>query len=127
QSFHQENRSPAPTDTRAPRKRSSRRLRREPREGSRRPLEPKRSGMYTSVPGAVNRRWMGAESDVPPGSKANFSPGISVYAGGEEVTSMAVRNRGESVTWGVFILVLGVVLLIGNFRPEWHVWSNLWK
>jgi hypothetical protein len=40
---------------------------------------------------------------------------------------MAVRNRGESVTWGIFVLALGVVLLIGNFRPEWHVWSNLWK
>jgi uncharacterized membrane protein HdeD (DUF308 family) len=40
---------------------------------------------------------------------------------------MAVRNRGESVTWGLFVLVLGVVLLIGNFRPEWHVWNNLWK
>ena len=40
---------------------------------------------------------------------------------------MAVRNRGESLTWGLFVLALGVVLLIGNFRPEWHVWSNLWK
>jgi len=40
---------------------------------------------------------------------------------------MAVRNRTESLTWGIFVLALGVVLLIGNFRPEWHIWRNLWK
>ena len=40
---------------------------------------------------------------------------------------MAARNRGESVTWGLFILVLGIVLLMGNFHPEWHIWRNIWK
>ena len=40
---------------------------------------------------------------------------------------MAVRNRGESLTWGILILTLGIVFLIGNFRPEWHVWRNIWK
>ncbi len=40
---------------------------------------------------------------------------------------MTRRNRAESLTWGLFILLLGIVLLIGNLRPEWEVWRNLWK
>jgi cell wall-active antibiotic response 4TMS protein YvqF len=81
--------------------------------------------MYTSVPAAVNlpaifRRRGGS----PAGAGVNFSPWDSVYAGGREVTSMAVRNRVESLTWGLFILALGVVLLIGNFRG-WDFWYIL--
>jgi hypothetical protein len=40
---------------------------------------------------------------------------------------MAARNRGESVIWGSFVLVLGVVLLLHNLVPEWHVFHNLWR
>jgi hypothetical protein len=25
------------------------------------------------------------------------------------------------------VLLLGLVLLLGNLRPEWHIWRNLWK
>jgi hypothetical protein len=55
-----------------------------------------------------------------------FAPN-SVYAVEREVLSMTVRSRGESLIWGLFVLLLGLVLLIGNLRPEWHIWRNLWK
>jgi hypothetical protein len=40
---------------------------------------------------------------------------------------MAVRNRTESLTWGILILVLGVLLQIGYLKPELHIFRNLWR
>lgn len=40
---------------------------------------------------------------------------------------MAGRNRSESLTWGLLILLLGVLLQAHYLRPEWHILSNLWK
>ncbi len=40
---------------------------------------------------------------------------------------MAARNRYESLTWGLLILILGVLLQIHYLRPELHILRNLWK
>jgi Domain of unknown function (DUF5668) len=40
---------------------------------------------------------------------------------------MAARTRHESLTWGMLILILGVLLQIHYLRPELHILRNLWK
>jgi hypothetical protein len=40
---------------------------------------------------------------------------------------MAVRNRSESLTWGLVILLLGVLLQIHYLKPELDILENLWK
>ena len=40
---------------------------------------------------------------------------------------MAVRNRTESLTWGILILLLGILLQIGYLKPELHIFRNLWR
>jgi hypothetical protein len=40
---------------------------------------------------------------------------------------MAVRNRSESLTWGLVILMLGVLLQIHYLNPELDILENLWK
>jgi hypothetical protein len=40
---------------------------------------------------------------------------------------MAARKRPESLTWGLLVLGLGVMLQIGNLYPELDIWRNLWK
>lgn len=40
---------------------------------------------------------------------------------------MAVRNRSESLAWGLVILLLGVLLQIHYLRPELDILENLWK
>ena len=40
---------------------------------------------------------------------------------------MAVRNRSESLTWGLVILMLGVLLQIHYLKPELDILENLWK
>jgi len=45
----------------------------------------------------------------------------------KEVPEMAARNRHESLTWGMLILILGVLLQIHYLRPELEILRNLWK
>src|SRR6266571_4091705 len=45
----------------------------------------------------------------------------------KEVPKMAARNRHESLTWGMLILILGVLLQIHYLRPELEILHNLWK
>ena len=40
---------------------------------------------------------------------------------------MAIRNRSESLTWGLVILMLGVLLQIHYLKPELDILENLWK
>lgn len=40
---------------------------------------------------------------------------------------MAVRNRSESLVWGLIILALGVLLQIHFLKPELHILQNLWR
>ncbi len=40
---------------------------------------------------------------------------------------MAARSRSESLTWGLCILLLGILLQAHYLRPEWHILRNLWK
>lgn len=40
---------------------------------------------------------------------------------------MAARSRVESLTWGLFVTLLGIVFLIGNFRPDLRIWANIWR
>jgi cell wall-active antibiotic response 4TMS protein YvqF len=40
---------------------------------------------------------------------------------------MAVRNRTESLTWGLLILLLGVLLQLHYLKPELHILENLWR
>jgi len=75
--------------------------------------------MYTSAPAGVNR------GSMPSGM--NFSLGFSVLAGGKGVPNMAVRNRSESLTWGLLILLLGILLQIHYLKPDLHILHNLWK
>jgi hypothetical protein len=57
----------------------------------------------------------------------NFSWGESVLAGGRREQKMAVRNRSESLVWGLIILALGVLLQIHFLKPELHILQNLWR
>lgn len=38
-----------------------------------------------------------------------------------------VRTRTESLTWGLLVLLLGVLLQIHFLRPELEILDNLWK
>src|SRR5262249_54901733 len=69
----------------------------------------------------------GAACARAPPPVAELFPGISVIDDGREVTRMAARSRIESLTWGLFVTFLGIVFLIGNFRPELRIWANIWK
>ena len=40
---------------------------------------------------------------------------------------MGVRNRSESLTWGLIILALGVLLQIHFLKPDLHILQNLWR
>ena len=40
---------------------------------------------------------------------------------------MAVRNRSESLTWGLLILLLGVLLQLDQLKPDLHILRNLWR
>jgi hypothetical protein len=40
---------------------------------------------------------------------------------------MGVRNRSESLTWGLIILMLGVLLQIHFLKPDLHILQNLWR
>ena len=40
---------------------------------------------------------------------------------------MAVRNRTESLTWGLLILLLGVLLQLDQLKPDLHILQNLWR
>jgi len=40
---------------------------------------------------------------------------------------MAVRNRSESLTWGLLILLLGVLLQLDQLKPDLHILQNLWR
>jgi hypothetical protein len=40
---------------------------------------------------------------------------------------MAVRNRSDSLVWGLIILALGVLLQIHFLKPELHILQNLWR
>jgi hypothetical protein len=40
---------------------------------------------------------------------------------------MAVRHRGESLIWGLLILLLGVLLQLHFLKPDLRILQNLWK
>ena len=40
---------------------------------------------------------------------------------------MAVRNRSESLTWGLMILLLGILLQVHFLKPDLEILQNLWK
>ena len=40
---------------------------------------------------------------------------------------MVARYQSDSLTWGLLILILGIVLQMHYLRPEWHILNNLWK
>ena len=40
---------------------------------------------------------------------------------------MSVRNRSESLTWGLLILLLGVLLQLHYLKPDLHILQNLWR
>jgi hypothetical protein len=40
---------------------------------------------------------------------------------------MTVRHRGESLTWGLLILLLGVLLQLHYLKPDLRILQNLWK
>ena len=58
---------------------------------------------------------------------SELSPAKVRLARLKEVPKMAARNRHESLTWGLLILVLGVLLQIHYLRPELQILRNLWK
>src|SRR5262245_49122231 len=87
-------------------------------------LAARRASTKAQAPPGTRREW---PKRLFHGPAVNFHRGDSVLANGRRALRMAVRNRSESLTWGLLILLLGVLLQLHYLKPDLHILQNLWR